>query len=417
MIVVAGGSLGGLRTVEQLRAHGYTGSMRIVGDERHLPCNRPPSSKGVLSSTASLSETLPESTFRQRTSTADAQRSLGTKTFCSNLADRVVELDKGETVAHHGLVVATGLFARRLDTCTPAAGRFVIRTIDDSLVLRARLRPGIRAVIVGAGFIGCEIAAAATALGCQVTIVEGSSGPMENSIGRKLSDTMKPLMEDYGGEFRTGRVVGLLTALDQRCVGFTLDDGSQLAADVVVESIGSLPNVEWLDGNNLDLTDGGLCDDSMRVRGATRAVAVGDIARFPDQVLGGDARRVEHWATAGDTAKIAAATLVADLAGQASPAAVTPTPSFWTELCEVRLVGVGSPGAATSVRELEGDLGHPARGVALGYFREELLAAVVTVTLPSNRQLHYRGLVATARELASNLPAFQPNPTRKREDQ
>lgn len=417
MIVVAGASLGGLRAAEQLRAHGYTGSMRIVGDESHPPYNRPPLSKGVLSSTASLSEALPELVFRQRTSTADAQWSLGTKIVRSNLADRVLVLDTGETVAYDGLVVATGLRARRLDRHTPAAGRFVIRTIDDSLALGARLRPGIRVVIVGAGFIGCEIAAAATALGCHVNVVEGSSGPMEHSIGRKLSDTMKSLMEDHGVRFRTGRVVAIVTAPDQSCAGVTLDDGSQLAADVVVESIGSLPNVEWLDGNDLDLADGVLCDDSMRVRGATRAVAVGDIARFPDQVLGGAARRVEHWATPGDTAKIAAATLVADLAGQAAPTAATPIPSFWTELCGVRLVGVGSPGAATSVRELEGDLAHPARGVALGYFREELLVAVVTVALPSNRQLHYRGLIATARDLASNLPAFHPNPIRKREDQ
>lgn len=408
MILVAGASLGGLRAAEQLRAHGYSGPLRIVGDESHPPYNRPPLSKGVLSSPATLNDALPELVFRKRASIADAQWSLGTKVLRSNLAERVVELDSGEAVGFDGLVVATGLRPKRLHPRTPAAGRFTVRTIDDSLELRARLRPGTRVVIVGAGFIGCEIAATAVSLGCDVTVVTGASGPMESSIGRELSDAMTTLLEDHGVQFHAGRVVSLITAPDGSCGGVGLDDGVQLPADVVVESIGSLPNVEWLDGNDLDLADGVVCDDRMRVLGATRTVAVGDIARFPDQALGGAPRRVEHWATPGDTARIAAATLIADLSGRDVAAAPTPTPSFWTELCGVRLVAVGAPGAATAVAELEGDLRDPASGLALGYYRNDLLIAVVTVALPGNRQLHYRGLVTAARNLASNQQAFHP---------
>jgi 3-phenylpropionate/trans-cinnamate dioxygenase ferredoxin reductase subunit len=405
MIVVVGGSLGGLRAVEQLRTRGYTGSIKVVGDETHPPYNRPPLSKEILASHVNEAAALSKLIFRQRASTADVRWSLGVKAVGSDLSARSVRLDTGEVLSYDGLVVATGLRPRRLGITSPAAGRFVVRTIEDSLALRERLQPGIRIVVVGAGFIGCEVAATAITLGCDVTVVEGATGPMERSLGSELSGSMRLFLEARGVRFSSGRrVVGVLTASDGTCGGVTLDDGTELSAGLVVESIGSDSNVEWLEGNNLDLTDGVLCDNRMRVLGTTHVVGVGDIARFPDSILGGPARRVEHWATPGDTAKIAATTLVAELAGAPAPEATTPLPSFWTDLFGVRLFGVGTPGAATSVHVLEGDLAQPERGLALGYLRDDALLAVVTVGLPSNRQIHYRALVITARELVTASP-------------
>lgn len=406
MIVVAGGSLGGLRAAEQLRARGYAGPIRVIGDETHPPYNRPPLSKEILASPTTAAEALSALVFRQRASTADVQWTLGVAIVGSDLAARRIRLSTGEEVAYDGLVVATGLRPRRLDIDAPAAGRYVVRTIEHSIALRERLRPGTRVVVVGAGFIGCEVAAAAIVLGCEVTVIEGSTGPMESSIGPALSSSLKAFLETRGVHFRAGRrVIGLLSETDGACAGVTLDDGTEVVADAVVESIGSVPNADWLNGNGLDLTDGVLCDDRMRVVGTSGVVAVGDIARFPDSVLGGPARRVEHWATPGDTAKIAAGTLVADLAGQPASEAATPLPSFWTDLFGIRVFGVGTPGLATSVHELEGDLADPEHGLALGYLRDELLVGVVTVALPSNRQLHYRSLVGSARELAqASLP-------------
>lgn len=404
MIVVVGGSLGGLRAAEQLRAQGYRGPITVIGDETHPPYNRPPLSKEFLESPVT-DEARSALAFRQRASTADVQWRLGVRAVRSDLAQKTVRLATGEEISYDGLVVATGLRPRRLDIDAPAEGRFVLRTIEDSLALHERLRAGARVVIVGAGFIGCEVAATAVKLGCGVTVVEGATGPMERSLGRELSRSMRSFMERRGVRFSPGRrVLGLLSGPDGACAGVTLDDGTELAADVIVESIGSVSNVEWLGGNNLDLSDGVLCDGRMRVQGAADVVAVGDIARYPDLVLGGPARRVEHWATPGDTARIAAATLLADLAGQPAPEARSPLPSFWTDLCGVRLLGVGSPGIATTVGALEGDLASPEHGVALGYFRDDLLVAAITVGLPANRQLHYRTLVSTARDLATSSP-------------
>lgn len=405
MIVVVGGSLGGLRAAEQLRARGHVGPIKVIGDETHPPYNRPPLSKEFLASPGNDGEARSGLAFRQRASTADVQWSLGVTVAQSNLAEKTIRLASGEEISYDGLVVATGLRPRRLDIDAPAGGRFVVRTIEDSLALHEQLRAGARVVIVGAGFIGCEVAATALTLGCTVTVVEGATGPMERSLGRDLSCSLRSFMELRGVRFATGRrVLGLLTGPDGACAGVTLDDGTELAADVVVESIGSVSNVEWLEGNNLDLSDGVLCDERMRVLGALNVVAVGDIARYPDIVLGGAARRVEHWATPGDTAKIAAATLLAGLAGQPAPEARTPLPSFWTDLWGVRLLGIGSPGIATSVRALEGDLASPDRGLALGYFRDGLIVAAVTVGLPANRQLHYRALVSSARDLVPASP-------------
>lgn len=194
---------------------------------------------------------------------------------------------------------------------------------------------------------------------------------------------------------------------DESCTGIELSDGSMVTADVIIEAVGSHANVEWLQGNGLDLVDGVECDRHLRVLAADGQpvpdiVAVGDIARYPDVRNGLPARRVEHWATPTDTAKIAAPALVAGIAGRAPSETPAPLPSFWTEIFGTRINGVGSPVHAEETRILEGDSGRPQEGVAVGYYLRNTLIGVVNAGLPASQHLHYRQLVLDANALVTN---------------
>jgi NADPH-dependent 2,4-dienoyl-CoA reductase/sulfur reductase-like enzyme len=189
----------------------------------------------------------------------------------------------------------------------------------------------------------------------------------------------------------------------QRLAGVVLTDGTTVAADVIVESVGSHPNVEWLDGNGLDLGNGVLCDNHMRVASRPGVVAVGDVARFPHPAYGGPARRIEHWCVPTDTAKRAATTLIADLEGWSDDSAIfSPLPAFWSDQYDVRLQGYGAPGDADTVRAIEGVLPTngqtaPEPGTVIGYYRGDALLGVVMVTPTSAQNLHYRAVVDAAR--------------------
>jgi 3-phenylpropionate/trans-cinnamate dioxygenase ferredoxin reductase subunit len=400
-IVIAGASLGGLRAAEQLRSAGWEGEIVVIGDEAHPPYNRPPLSKEMLARPGAPEEALAALAFRPRRSATGITWKLGSGVAAADLAQRTVTTHDGEVLGFSGLVIATGLRPARVTALGPLAGRHVVRTIEDTLALHAELVPGARVAVVGSGFIGCEVAATASGLGCQVTLVEGTSGPMERPLGAELSSGVRRMLNGRGVATVAGtRVTRFLGG--QRCTGVLLDDGRTVEADVVVEAVGSHANTEWLEGNGLDLADGVECDEHMRVLDAAGTpvhgvVAVGDIARYPDPLTGGPARRVEHWATPTDTAKIAAPALVAALRGEEPGEAAAPLPSFWTDLFALRIQGVGSPARADAVGILEGDPARPADGVALGYYRGERLIGAVTAGLPAQKLLHYRQAVLDAR--------------------
>ncbi|WP_262103824.1 NAD(P)/FAD-dependent oxidoreductase [Arthrobacter sp. Marseille-P9274] len=416
-IAVAGASMGGLRAAEQLRSAGWEEDIVVLGQEARPPYNRPPLSKELLAAPGSAAEALAAVTLRQRRTATGIDWRLGAPVTRADLSARTLTLATGEELAYDGLVIATGLRPARVEVPGPRHGRHVIRTIDDTLGLHRELRPDTRVVVVGAGFIGCEAAATATSLGCRVTLVEGGSGPMERPLGRRLSVGVRGFLEGNGVRCLSGhRVVEFLSETGDetgnwsgdgydggshlRCAGVRLSDGTEVPADVVIEAVGSKPNTEWLAGNGLDLADGVLCDESMRVIGAGGAlpsvVAVGDVARYPDQRAGTGARRVEHWATPADTAKIAAPALVAGLNGAEVPEPAAPLPSFWTDIFKIRIQGVGSPALAERIEVLEGDPDRPAAGAALGYYRSGRLIGAVTCALPADKQLHYRKLVTDA---------------------
>ncbi|MET9835370.1 FAD-dependent oxidoreductase [Streptomyces sp. NPDC006385] len=374
-IVVAGASMGGLRAAEQARAVGWTGAITVVGDEPHMPYNRPPLSKEVLAGKAPF-ESL---AFTPKAAVADVEWRLGTKVVTARLAERTVALDDGSVLSYDGLVVATGMRPRRLRCPGPLAGRHTVRTLADAQRLRDELtRPDARVVVVGAGFIGCEVAATAVGLGVrEVTVVDPLPLPMVGPLGALLGRALLKRHQERGVRFALGSGVAGFQG-GERVTGVVLSDGTVLPADVVVESVGSVANVEWLRGNDLDLSDGVLTCEQLRVGGRPEVVAVGDVARFPNARYDRVPRRVEHWSIPTDTAKHAAKALVARLTGSdAESAPFAPLPTFWSDQHDFRLQSFGAPGLGLDdVRILDGD---PDGDVLVGYHADDRLVGVVAL--------------------------------------
>ncbi|MHC3473486.1 NAD(P)/FAD-dependent oxidoreductase [Streptomyces sp. 7R007] len=378
-ILVVGASMAGLRAAEQLRAAGWTGAITVVGDEPHMPYNRPPLSKEVLAGKAPF-ESL---ALTPKAAAADVTWRLGTKAVAARLDERFVELDDGSPLSYDGLVVATGMRPRRLRCPGPLDGRHTVRTLADAQGLRkALVRPGARVVVVGAGFIGCEVAATAVGLGVrEVTVVDPLPLPMVGPLGALLGRELLKRHEERGVRFALGTSVAGFEGGD-RVTGVVLGDGTVLPADVVVESVGSVANVEWLDGNGLDLSDGVLTDGQLRAGGHPDVVAVGDVARFPNARYDGVPRRVEHWSIPTETARHAAKVLVAHLTrADSEPEPFAPLPTFWSDQHDFRLQSFGAPALGKDdMRILDGD---PEGDVLVGYHTGGRLVGVVALGGPA----------------------------------
>ena len=386
--VVVGAGMAGLRTAEALRGQGYAGEVVVLGDEPHAPYSRPPLSKEALAGELAHERVA----FRVRKAAADVVWRLGSRVTRADLAARRVELDDGGSLGFDALVAATGVTARRLAVPGPPpvaeAGRHVVRTLDDAVALRADLGPGVRLVVVGAGFIGSEVAATARGLGCEVTCVALDPLPMIRPLGPLLAAALRTHHEAHGVRFHLGVGVDAFEG-SGRVTGVRLSDGVVVAADVVVEALGSRPATQWLDGHGFDLADGVLTDGALRPlvqQGiAIDGVAVvGDLARFPNPRFGPGAWRVEHWSVPTDAGRRAGAVLAAHLSGDAARYAdvvATPwevLPSFWSDQYDLRLQSYGMPSLADpdGVTLLEGDL---TGQCVVGYHRDGQLVGVVGI--------------------------------------
>jgi len=376
---------------EAVRKAGFSGEVVVVGDEPHPPYNRPPLSKDALRTTPNVESLL----FRMPRAARDVEWRLGVAVASADLSARTVTLADGEVLGWDGLVVATGLRPRRLSVPGPTAGRHVVRTVEDATALRAALVAGSRLVIVGSGFIGCEVAATARALGVGVHLVAPETVPMERPLGAALGAAMQRRHQAAGVRFHLGTVPAEYLG-DDAVEAVVLTDGTRLPADLVVEAVGCQPNVEWLDGYELDPGDGVACDARLRVEGRPDVVACGDVARFPNVLFDDRARRVEHWTMVTDTAKRAGGSLGRWLTGQdEDPASFAPIPSFWSDQYDLRLQSFGAVGlGGEDVRVLQGSLDGE---VAVGYHRSGKLVGVVMVGL-TGRHLHYRQVIAARAE-------------------
>ena len=284
--------MGGLRTAEALRRFGYAGAITVIGAEVWAPYNRPPLSKEVLANVVSHQAVA----FEQRSATSDVNWVLGTRAIALDAQHNTVTDENGAVHPYSALVIATGLRPRRLNLPNgELIGRHFLRTLDDAIDLRAVLVPGANVVIAGSGFVGCEVAATASKLGCAVTVIGRDSHPMLRPLGFELAAEMQRRHEAQGVKFLMHRGVDDLLG-DSRVKGVMLDDGSLLPCDVFLEAVGSTTNVEWLEGNNLDLSDGVLVDNSMRVirlnsEPLDNVYAIGDVARFANLLFDDVARR------------------------------------------------------------------------------------------------------------------------------
>jgi NADPH-dependent 2,4-dienoyl-CoA reductase/sulfur reductase-like enzyme len=388
-VVIVGASMGGLRAAEALRRFGYLGPITAIGDEPYSPYNRPPLSKEVLANEVSHEAVA----FAQRPATADVNWVLGTRAESADLDHRTVTDSNGQVHPYSALIIATGLRPKRLQVSnSELAGRHAVRTLDDAIALRAALVPGSRVVILGAGFIGCEVAATARKLGCDVTVVAPGVHPIVRPLGVELARELQRRHEAEGVRFKMKTAITDLLG-EGKVAGVLLDSGEELACDVLVEAIGSDTNTEWLEGTGLDLSDGVHTDNAMRairVDGSAceDVFAIGDVARFANPMFDDVARRVEHWNIPTDTAKRVGQVLAAQLnAAENWPEVLdevfAPVPSFWSDQFEMHILAFGLLALADEVKlmhgEIEGDC-------VFGYYREGQMVGVCGIGMRSTVQ-------------------------------
>jgi 3-phenylpropionate/trans-cinnamate dioxygenase ferredoxin reductase subunit len=322
-VVIAGGGLAGLRTAEELRSGGFDGSITMLAAESRPPYDRPPLSKAALAGeapelAAELDTTLSADFPALNVDLHLSEPATGLDLAAAGSSGPRVRTEAGE-YPYDYLIVATG--AAPIVLPGPGRQRF-LRTHEDALELRARLRPGVRLVIVGAGWIGAELATAAAARGCQVTVVEGGPAPLAAAIGAEVGARTVPWYAAAGIDLRTS---ALVESIEDG--GLALRDGGWIPADEVVTAVGVRPAIGWLEGSGLTLDNGVAVDPGLRAS-APGVFAVGDCASFQSRRYG-RRLRFEHWDIALHAPEVAAANIIAgpDGAGQV----YDPVPYSWSE--------------------------------------------------------------------------------------
>ncbi|MSO70473.1 MAG: hypothetical protein EXQ88_00395 [Alphaproteobacteria bacterium] len=331
--VIVGGGQAGARATEALRKHGYPGAITLVSDETYLPYERPPLSKSVLTG---ADEPVKARLFNEEFyRTQDIALRLATRAESIDRAARRLRLAAGESLAYDTLLLATGARPRRLALPgSDAASLYYLRGIDDCLALRHRLQPEARVVLIGGGYIGLEVAAAARARGAQVTVLEAQASILARVAAPEVASAIAALHRRHGVEIRTGVAIeGCEPAGAETSI--RLKGGATLAADVIVVGIGILPNVELAASAGL-VIDGGILVDSFGRSSDPAIYAAGDVASFDHPLLGRRVR-LESWQNAQNQA-IAAARAIAG-----APLPYSEIPWFWSDQYDVNLQLAGLP--------------------------------------------------------------------------
>lgn len=311
-VVIVGASLAGLNAAETLRAEAYAGRITMIGDEPQDPYDRPPLSKQMLTGEWD-DDRLP---LRSPGELADLNLDLqtGRRAVGLDAGGRALRLDRDESLEFDGLIIATGARAISLPVGSELDGVHTLRTKTDALRIRSELEKGQRVAVIGAGFIGAEVASSARARGLDVTMIEALSAPMLGPLGEELAEWARMLHHDAGVQMRfDARVADLL---GDGCVETVLlEDGSRIEADTVVVGIGVRPNVEWLADSGLTIGDGVICDQYCRA--APMIYAAGDVARWPNGLFAHfrysnpqRTMRIEHWTNAVEQGMAAAQNLL-----------------------------------------------------------------------------------------------------------
>ena len=381
-IAIIGGSLAGLRAAETLRAEGFTGTITVVGAESHLPYDRPPLSKQFLAGTWGLDRVQLRTPDKIDALGLDLR--LGRRALSLDIEGGAVIIDDGEPLVFDGLVVATGAEPRPLPGAPALTGMHTLRTLEDSISLgQATAEEGIRVVVVGAGFIGSEVAATCRGRGAHVTVLEALAQPLSRVLGDEMGAVCGALHANHGVELRTGVGVVGVHARDggpgagEFVAAVELDDGTLIDADVVVVGIGVVPTTDWLAGSGLELANGVVAGPTLHA--ASNVVVAGDAARWFDERLG-EHIRIEHWTNAAEQGAVAARNL---LAGESDATAYSPVPYFWSDQYDIKIQVIGHPDAEADVVVVDGSVdegrfvalyGHAGRlTAALGFSRPRQL--------------------------------------------
>jgi len=366
-IVIVGAGLGAVRVAERLRQRGYHGPITILGAERHLPYDRPPLSKQVLRGES-------DSTAFADVDRLDVRWVLGTRAVSLDVDAREVLADDGQRYGYDVLILAPGGRARTLSGLGNGSGVHALRTIDDALALRESVQPGKRLIVIGAGFIGCEIAASARQVGADVDLIEALPAPLVRVLGSAAAAKVADLHEAHGARLHVGATVAEILRGPRGDVrGVKLGDGTVIDGDAVVVGVGILPDVDWLAGSGVELRDGIVCDSSGRTS-VPDIFALGDAAQWWHQLAGGH-RRVEHWTTTADQAAVVAEAVAQDEGG--TPAPLRAAPYFWSDQYDVKIQGIGFIDPSDHVDELS----IRDRTVLL-YSRDGIVRGVVGFSIP-----------------------------------
>jgi NADPH-dependent 2,4-dienoyl-CoA reductase/sulfur reductase-like enzyme len=384
-IVIVGGGLAASRTAEQLRRAEYAGTITLVSDEEHLPYDRPPLSKEVLRAETDDVLLKPAEFYEEK----DITVRLGSGATSLDTGAQTVTLASGEVISYDELVIATGLVPKRIPSFPDLEGVRVLRTLGESLALREHAGSARHAVVIGAGFIGCEVAASLRKLGVDVVLVEPQPTPLASVLGEQIGELVARLHRAEGVDVRCGVGVSELKG-SGHVEGVVLSDGTELDADIVVVGVGSRPSTDWLDGSGVEVDNGVVCDVAGRTS-APNVWAVGDVASWRDAQ--GHQVRVEHWSNVAEQARV----IVPAMLGTEATAAVV-VPYFWSDQYDVKIQCLGEPEADDVVHIVADD----GRKFLAYYERDGVVVGVVGGGMPG-KVMKARGKIASGAPISDVL--------------
>jgi NADPH-dependent 2,4-dienoyl-CoA reductase/sulfur reductase-like enzyme len=382
-IAVVGASLAGLRAVETLRREGYDGRIVLVGAEPELPYDRPPLSKDFL---AGETEADQLGLRKQPYEELDLELRLATRAVGLDVGARTLELAGGEVLPFDGLVIATGSTPRTLPDTPDLPGIFVLRTVADAIAIRETLAAGPKVVVVGAGFIGSEVAATCRGRGLTVTVLEALPAPLVRGLGPVLGAVCGELHRDHGVDLRLGVGVAGFEGRD-RVERVRLDDDTTVDADVVVVGVGVAPVTDWLADSGLTLDNGVVCDETLLA--APGIVSAGDVTRWPNPRFLGELMRLEHWTNATEQG-VAAARRLLHGDGEA-PEPFAPVPFVWSDQYDRKIQTVGAFRGDDDMEVVHGSLAE--RRFTAVFGRDGRLVGALGFSMPA-KVMQYRRLIA-----------------------
>ncbi len=394
-VVIVGASLAGIRAAEMLRRKGYEGRLTLIGDEEHRPYDRPPLSKQLL--TGAWEEDKIQ-LRRKPYEDLNLDLRLGQPARSLSTERKEVTLQDGSVISYDALIVATGARARALPNQPELDGLFLLRTLGDSRRLALALADKPRVCVIGAGFIGAEVASSARELGCEVVVLEALEAPLMRGLGRELGDVVGASMREHGVDLRCGVTVQEFVAQSPndtsndtaegraaapKLAGVRLAGGERIDCEVCVVGIGAQPNIEWLEGSGLELRNGVVVD--AHCRAADHVYAIGDVANFFNPLFE-ESMRLEHWSNAVEGARAAVEHLLqGDAAGPYHH-----VPSFWSDQFGVKIQGAGRPRGEDTMEVVAGSLEE--RKFCAIFGRDHKLTGVLTFSMPP-QAIRYQKLI------------------------